>query len=321
MRTSVALCCYNGAPYLPAQLDSIARQRVMPDQCIIVDDGSTDSSVEIARAFAARAPFEVQVHVNAENLGFVRNFELAISKCEHEIIFLADHDDVWLPNRIADSLKAFEASPSVLLVHGNAGLIDATSEPLGYTLFEALELSIFEKGRLGAGSTFDALLRRNLMTGATTAFRKSLADIALPVAPGWLHDEWLAVIASAIGKTRTLEQPLILYRQHENNQIGARRLTFPEKVRRAFAARNDYHDKQFVRASSLHQRLCGLVDLVGVEKLKKVEEKVIHSRSRCNLPRNRLMRWGPILAEIRSGRYWKYSTGFRSVVRDLFEST
>lgn len=98
-------------------------------------------------------------------------------------------------------------------------------------------------------------LRRNLVTGATTVFRRSLLEHALPLPVEWVHDEWLGIIASAIGRVDLLEQPLIDYRQHESNQIGARRDTFEAKVRKALASRGNTHVERAIKAELLLARL------------------------------------------------------------------
>src|SRR3954470_19039846 len=85
---SVAMCTYNGARFLGAQLASVAAQTRPPDELVVCDDRSTDETADIVRAFASRAPFPVRLHVNEENLGSTKNFERALSFCEGEVIVL-----------------------------------------------------------------------------------------------------------------------------------------------------------------------------------------------------------------------------------------
>ena len=96
---SVALASYNGERYIGQQLDSIARQTRLPDELVICDDASTDSTADIVREFARRAPFAVRF-LQHQRMGSTRNFELAIAECRGDIIFLCDQDDVWYPNKI-----------------------------------------------------------------------------------------------------------------------------------------------------------------------------------------------------------------------------
>ena len=69
---SIALCTYNGAQYLQQQLDSIAGQTLLPGELVACDDGSSDETVAILKAFSGKAPFPVHIHINDSNLGVAR---------------------------------------------------------------------------------------------------------------------------------------------------------------------------------------------------------------------------------------------------------
>src|SRR5690242_1846918 len=100
LRISVAMCTFNGARFLPEQLESITAQTRLPDELVICDDRSADESLEIIRAFLDRPPFTVRLEINERNLGSTKNFEKAIGLCQGEIIALADQDDVWFPQKL-----------------------------------------------------------------------------------------------------------------------------------------------------------------------------------------------------------------------------
>ena len=126
---SIAMCTYNGAGFLQQQLDSLARQTRKPDEIIICDDVSSDNSVAIAQAFADQSGLKVRVHQNTQNLGYVKNFEKAISLCTQDIIFLCDQDDLWQPNKIEQMVGVFDAEPSVGLVLHDFCWIDEVNQP------------------------------------------------------------------------------------------------------------------------------------------------------------------------------------------------
>ncbi len=102
--------------------------------------------------------------------------------------------------------------------------------PMGLTLFEALGVSEHELTAIEGGHGFDVMLRRNLVTGATAVLRRTVAETALPVPDGWIHDEWLAIIAAALWRTDVIRRPLIGYRQHGRNEIGASKLTMRRRI-------------------------------------------------------------------------------------------
>ena len=94
MKTSIALCTYNGEKFLREQLDSIALQTLLPDELVACDDRSCDSTMEILQEFRERVSFPVHIHQNEENLGSTKNFEKAIKLCSGDIIALCDQADV-----------------------------------------------------------------------------------------------------------------------------------------------------------------------------------------------------------------------------------
>ena len=323
LAVSVALCTRNGAQYLPAQVRSICTQDVLPRQIVLSDDGSTDASVAVVRDTLLQCgvarTIELTVFENTTPLGVTRNFEQAVRACRHELIALSDHDDVWHPGRLARMVAQFETRPDLLLLHSDARLVDAQLAPLGMTLFQALEVQPAELTAIAQGQAFDVLLRRNLVTGATTMLRRSLLDAALPFSTEWVHDEWLGAIAAATGRMDVLPEPLIDYRQHGNNQIGARRLTLAEKVAKAFVPRGTKHLDRLRRAQALLERLQSLEDRVPDSHVRAQREKVAHQRFRAELPAWRLARVPSVLREAARGRYHRFGRGGHAIVQDLLE--
>jgi glycosyltransferase involved in cell wall biosynthesis len=327
LKVSVALCTHNGAHFLREQVRSICLQTLPPAEIVLSDDASTDGSVDVVRATVAECvsanlkhPVVLRIFENRPALRVVKNFEQAISACSSELIALSDQDDVWMSDRLEKMVDRFEQDDRLVLLHTDARLVDADRCDIGHTLFHALEVSPFELERVHAGNAFDVLLRRNLVTGATTVFRRSLLADALPLPMEWVHDEWLGIIASTTARIDLLEEPLIEYRQHASNQIGARRNTFAEKVRKALAPRGNTHVERAIKAELLLARLLLLGDRVSPEILAKVRSKIEHQRFRAALPASRLARCIPVLREAMTGRYDKFGRGFRGIVRDLFES-
>lgn len=324
---SVALCTHNGARFIAEQVRSICLQTLPPMEIVLSDDASTDGCVEVAQAALEAClherpglSIELRVIRNAPALRVTKNFEQAVSACRGELVALSDQDDVWHPERLARMAAEFERRPDLLLLHTDARLVDGDRKDLGQSLFHALEVRPFELEWIHAGRAFDVFLRRNLVTGATTVFRRSLLDQALLFPTEWLHDEWLAIVASAIGRVDVLEDELIEYRQHESNQIGARRDTFAAKVRKALASRGDTHVNRAIKAELLLERLLSLGDMVAPDTIRKLRDKLVHQRFRAALPPSRLARCLPVLREALTGRYNKFGRGARGVVRDLFES-
>ena len=216
---------------------------------------STDRTVEVAEAVLRADPhnqkIDWHIKVNASNVGVSKNFCRAVQATTADIVFLCDQDDVWLPNKIAHITAEFERDPSLTLVHTDARLIGGGGTPLGLDLFEALELRPEELSLITEGAAFRVLIRRNVVTGATCAFRRTLLDFAVPFPADWIHDEWLAIVAAAIGKLKCIPERLTDYRQHASNQIGIRKRSIFEKFRHMFSRRGDFYKRQVHRADLL----------------------------------------------------------------------
>ena len=324
---SVALCTHNGARFLGEQIRSICAQTLPPGEIVLSDDASSDDSVAVARAalqdcLAGRPGLSIELRVleNRPALRVTKNFEQAVLACRGELIALSDQDDAWHPDRLARMAAEFDRRPEITLLHSDARLVDDQGRELGQTLFHALEVQPFELTKIHQGQAFDMLMRRNLVTGATTVFRRELLAQAAPFPAEWLHDEWLGAIAAAVGRVDALEQCLIDYRQHATNEVGARRNTFAQNVRKAFEPRGTKHEERARKAELLLERLVQLGEAVSPYTLDTVGGKLDHQRFRTHLPRLRVCRVFPIAREALPGRYDRFGRGWRAVISDLLES-
>ena len=316
---SVALATRNGARYLEEQLTSILDQTVRPVQIVLSDDDSTDDTVAIARRIVGDA-IPLTVLVNRPALGVTANFAQAVSACTAPLIALCDQDDRWRPDRLETLIAVFRARPEVLLVHSDARLVDGAGVDLGQTLLGALELSRADRDLIHAGEAATVLLRRSVVTGATTVFRRSLLDAALPFPAGWVHDEWLATLACLTGTIELVEHPLIDYRQHGANEIGARRPGLVQKIRKVLAepraARNARLEANY---GALVERVTALGASVPGDLAERVSAKHAHEVGRAALPASRVRRLSPVFREARRGGYRDYGHGWQDVLRDLLQ--
>ena len=206
---SIAMATYNGGQYLKEQLDSIYAQTYKNIEVIVTDDCSTDETTEILEQYSKS--HGLKYYVNEENLGFVKNFEKAITLCKGEYIALSDQDDVWETHKI---YTLYHHVKDALLIHSDASLID-------------------ESGELTASSytqNSHKVLRRDIIeyffnndvTGCTMMFSRKLLSTILPVPENVIaHDWWIAIQAKQQGKITYVPEALVQYRQHQNNQIGA----------------------------------------------------------------------------------------------------
>ena len=321
MSASVVLCTYNGERWLPELWRSLLAQTRVPDQVVVRDDASGDGTFALLQELAEEAQargIRVMLARNERNLGFVGNFEAALADASGEIVCLCDQDDVWHPQKIALMTESFERRPNLLLLHSDARRVDEAGHDLHCGLFDALEVTRRERALIHGGRAFDALLRRNLATGATLAFRRSLLDEVAPFPSEWVHDEWLAIIAAAIGEVDCLEQPLIDYRQHGGNQIGAQSRDLAKKIARAAEPRQAYLQGLIGRTDLLLRRLRGLDPRIPEAKIRAVSGKLRHLQRRAAMRACRPCRLPVVLLESARGGYARYARGMHAAAYDLF---
>lgn len=224
----VLLASYNGARYLPEQLDSIFAQSHPPLSVLVLDDGSGDDSAALLDGLQRRQPRRLRfLGVNPRNLGPAQTFSRLLRyTLEHEpdlglandgyAIALADQDDVWRRERLASGCARLGTVRDAALVHSDLALIDDDGRELHHSLAEYQGLYPTRNG-------FFDLLLSNCVTGCSALFTPALARLAAPVpAAAVMHDWWLALVASLFGRIEYLDRPLVGYRQHQSNTVGAR---------------------------------------------------------------------------------------------------
>lgn len=316
-RLSVALCTFNGAQHLTKQLESIGLQTRLPDEVVICDDGSQDTTTEIVQAYSKVAPFEVRLHINERNLGVTRNFAKAVALCQGALIVLSDQDDVWHPNKLKRIEEAFSSSPKVGAVFTEANFVDEQLKPLGLRMSQYLGLSRKDQRDLTKGKGFSVLLRLNV-PGCTLAFRASLKEAFFPIPAVWSHDNWIALIIAALADVSFVNQPLVEFRRHPRNQSEAAKLSFRELLT---VARNraPVAELQTRRYELLYERLQELPeDRIKRGALQQVSAKIRHSCARQRIISGpNFARVPRLLVEAITLRYHRYSRGWRSMARDL----
>ncbi|HEX5352819.1 MAG TPA: glycosyltransferase family 2 protein [Rhodanobacteraceae bacterium] len=320
LTTSVVLCTCNGARFLEAQWDSLLAQSRLPDEIVVRDDASSDATGTLLDTLRKRTEgrgVQVRLRRNSTNLGYVANFEAVLQEASGDLLFLCDQDDVWHREKLATLAAQFETRPDLLLLCGDARRIDATGAVLPQSLFRVLKVSHSELRRIHAGRGFEVLLRRSLATGATVALRRSLLADALPFPSGWVHDEWLAIIAAALGGFDCVERSLVDYRQHESNQIGMPDRDLAAQWRDLLKPRAALIDGLIARDEALQARLHALDTRLPAACRRRVAEKLSHLRARGAMRGAPWTRLARILRETTNGNYRRYGTGLRSGLRDL----
>jgi glycosyltransferase involved in cell wall biosynthesis len=320
-KISVALCAYNGARFLDAQLDSFVAQTRRPDELVVCDDGSTDDTARFLDRFQSRAPFPVRIFRNETNLGTTKNFEKAIRLCTGDLIATSDQDDIWLPQKLELALAAFEAIPRCGLIFTNAEVVEEDLRSRGHSMWESIHFGPSARRKVRHGHAFEVLLRQWVVTGATMVFRSELRPYLLPIPEIWTHDGWIALVISAMAPIGMIESSTVKYRQHSAQQIGGKKLTLKELYERARTTGPKYFRLVYDRFVLAQEQLHALAsNLQNQRFLDLIDRKVAHQKRRLAIAespsRPQRVLWA--LDELIRGRYHRFAPSTCAhVIKDL----
>ncbi len=219
----VCLSTYNGEKFLKEQIDSLLKQTVKVD-IIILDDGSTDNTIDIIKKYETTYSNISYLKDNITSSSAKKNFsiltEYSISLNKYNYFMFCDQDDIWLPEKIEQTLKKMREieksnSDIPLLIHTDLKVVSTNLDILSdsYWSYQGIDPKY---------DTLNRLLVHNVITGCTVMINKKLANIALPIPNEVImHDWWLGLVASSFGQIHHINTPTMLYRQHSNNDTGA----------------------------------------------------------------------------------------------------
>ena len=216
MSAVICMATCNGSRWLPMQLESLLAQTDSDWQLLISDDRSTDGTDRLLQDFERRDS-RIQVLPPRSGLpGAAANFEYLlqeVQRCEPNAacILLCDQDDFWEADKLALQRQALRSG------HGcytDLALMDSRGAEIAPSFLRQL--------RAPRRPAVSDLLAQNTVVGCSLALRPSVLELALPFPAGLMnHDWWLALCARTRGELLCLDRPLVRYRQHAGNVIGA----------------------------------------------------------------------------------------------------
>ena len=208
---SVCMATYNGERFIEEQLKSILTQIEPCDEIVISDDGSTDNTIKIIKNLndprikifhhsksKAKYRFDYTTH----------NFENAILHSKGDIIMLSDQDDIWLGNKYSVVVLALK---EVDIVVSNCKIVDC-------------DLNILCESRFSQITKSNRILMNFISAsniGCCLSFKRCVMEKVLPFPKyGVAQDYWIVVFGSLFYKFKYIDEPLILYRRH-NQTVSA----------------------------------------------------------------------------------------------------
>ena len=206
-RISVAVAAYNGERYLKAQMDSILINLSKGDEVVVSDDGSSDNTLAILKAYQGQ---DIPVRIlKGPGKGIKQNIANALKECRGKYIFLADQDDVWAEGKVERVMRYLGKDGCRLVCH-DARVMDAS-------LKNTLMPSFF--AYRGSKPGFFCNLLKNRYMGCCMAFDRRLLKTALPIPDKIeMHAQWIGMLNDLCGgKSRFIEEKLLYYRRHGAN--------------------------------------------------------------------------------------------------------
>ena len=220
----ILLATYNGSRFLPEQISSYKEQSVSGWSLYIRDDASSDSTQSLLNELKLTIDGVLFIE-GKERVGSNRNFSILASRAFEagsKYFFFSDQDDIWHKNKveiqssIMEEAEGLNAS-SPILVFSDMSVIDSDGNTIAPSFME------YQKIKYEENEPLRTLLAQNFVTGCASMLNRELVSVALPFPKeAVVHDWWVALCAAAMGYIKYIPMPLVKYRQHENNQIGAK---------------------------------------------------------------------------------------------------
>lgn len=211
---------YNGERFIREQLDSILQQTYPNIEVIVVDDCSTDGTVAIVEPYIEKYPV-IKLVRNEINLGYIRNFEKGMLLAAGDYIALSDQDDIWLKDKLTILMASIGSNE---IIYSNSELVDENGNSLHRKMSDIrnqIGYSDCLMYAIGAWAPGHAML-----------FKKELVQRCVPFPSIVTHDFWLGFVATCKGPIKYLDTPLVLYRQHITNAIGAVKVANAVKLKK-----------------------------------------------------------------------------------------
>ena len=269
---SIAMATYNGEKYIKEQIDSILNQTIQDFELVVCDDCSSDSTIDILKEYSKRDE-RITAYENEKQLGFLKNFEKAVSLCKGEYIALSDQDDIWMPDHLELLHKAIKGKS---MSCGNALLVDSNALSMGMTYWEQVAFESIPSSNLGKAMSI--LLFRNPFQGAAMMINRDLLKYALPIPEFvYFHDTWFAALACFCDGIACVKTPILKYRRVNESVTGSRK----DKIPRYTQYRRHLIPNQKLKTiKAISERLQAVTTIKEKRFLKKMEKICIRNNTR-----------------------------------------
>ena len=222
-QTAILMATYNGEKYLGEQMVSLLSQNDQDWHLYVHDDGSQDSTVQIVEYYAANHPEKITLLNYPPQGGACKNFLSILEHVEADYYLFCDQDDIWLPDKIeverAQMKQLEENNPNTpIVVFSDLEVVDSNMNIINTSMWNAIGIYPELVCDFSSGGVHE------YVTGCTMLFNRKARNEALQhdAQKALMHDSWLTLcVLKAGGVASGIRKPLIRYRQHAANTLGA----------------------------------------------------------------------------------------------------
>lgn len=224
---SILLATYNGEKYIDEQISSLLNQTYQDFICLIHDDGSSDNTISICEKYEEKNPEKIRILKYPAVGGAKENFLSLMEHVETDYVMLCDQDDVWLPDKLEKMISRAKCISGDFLVFCDLRIVDEKLNIVSDSFYRANHIEI---GKID----YKNALIKGFVPGCSMMMNKGLVLKALRyqnVDAIKMHDWWIVLTALMTdAKFIFVDEPLVLYRQHPENTIGAKNLSTIDRV-------------------------------------------------------------------------------------------
>lgn len=259
-RIDILLATCNGEKFLSEQIESILHQSYSNIRLIIRDDASDDSTQAIIHEYIQKYPDKILFFLGKERVGVQANFSKLMESSSSPYIMFSDQDDVWMLHKVKVTLDKMLHLEAVYgfhpyLVHSDLVVVDENLKNMHGSFWKYINIKPTKT------FSINRLLNQNVVTGCTMMINRLMIELARPIPKeAFMHDWWLALVASAFGKIAVINEPTIYYRQHGKNALGAQKFGSARNLSLSFKKLTHQQVRKFHQASTFYHRYNELFD-------------------------------------------------------------
>lgn len=223
-KTAILLATYNSEKYIIPLLDSIQNQTYTDWSLTIHDDGSSDRTLDIIEEYMSKDG-RISIALEGMKLGAAKSFMELLKITNADYYLFCDHDDVWLPNKVEKTVELLDkistSNPQLpVIVHSDLYVVNENLQIINNSFWKSSRIDPKVLKFVNISQVF------NSVTGCAMAFNNNAKTVSFPYADNLpMHDWWINLcVLKNKGIVEEIAEPLIYYRQHGNNEVGARQV-------------------------------------------------------------------------------------------------